>query len=133
MPFFVGGGVGWRGPGRWAPGPWRRPWGNPGGSFLGGLVGSAVGTAIGNAIAPPPPRVIIQQSPPPPAPVIVGTPDWTEEDFTNAMHFVAAAPEGAIVNLTMPQWQAVVAKGMVVYDANKQPLVMNRKIVVPSQ
>lgn len=129
MPVFVRGG-GWRGP-HWGPGPWRRPWGHPHGSFLGSLVGSALGTAVGNALAPPPPAVVVES--PPPAPVIVGVPDWTEEDFTNAMKFVAAAPEGAVVNLTMPQWQAVVSKGMVVYDVNKQPLVMGRKIVVPAQ
>lgn len=131
MPMFVRGG-GWRGPG-WGPGPWRRPWGHPGGGFVGSLVGGAIGTAIGNALSPPPPRAVIVETPPPAPPVVVGTPDWSEADFTSAMQFIAAAPAGAVVNLTMPQWQAVVSKGMVTYDTNKQPLVMERKIVVPSQ
>jgi hypothetical protein len=118
------------GRGNWGePRPWRRPWGW-GGGFGGSLIGSAIGSAIGNAINPPRETVVVA---PPPGPVVVGEPPVTDADFDSAMHFINAAPDGAVVNLTLNQWQACVQHGLVTYDPNKQPYVMGRKIVVPTQ
>jgi hypothetical protein len=83
------------------------------GSFIGGVVGGLIGSQIRPA-PPPPPRH-----------------DDDDELFERAMHFVAEAPEGAEVRLTMDEFRAVTDRDMIKYEGIV-PYCLKRQISVVS-